>query len=90
MCVTDRNPRLILVYNKNGNTIFIKTLGAILARSGHRSFMHEEYLYVIGGHNPNLLDKILKDIWRLNTKSKTWEACHVTNLLPSTMTSFSC
>ncbi|XP_014246259.2 kelch domain-containing protein 10-like [Cimex lectularius] len=57
------------------------------ARSGHRIVCNDNYLYLFGGYNPNIvttvwgpISMLLRELWRLNLSTGNWELLPVENI----------
>ncbi|GMT25090.1 hypothetical protein PFISCL1PPCAC_16387, partial [Pristionchus fissidentatus] len=59
-------------------------------RSGHRTFVDSDFLYVIGGFTDAPEDRILRELWKFNLASHTWTKCQIPNNFPNTLASFAC
>lgn len=64
-----------------------------IARSGHRIFADEDFIYILGGYNQIFSnDKTYTDAWRFNRLTQQWELCTLAfpeHPLPNTLASFS-
>lgn len=64
-----------------------------IARSGHRIFADQDYIYVLGGYNQvHSNDKTYTDAWRFNRLTQQWQECVLADPatpLPNTLASFS-
>ncbi|GMR48347.1 hypothetical protein PMAYCL1PPCAC_18542, partial [Pristionchus mayeri] len=59
-------------------------------RSGHRTFVDNDFLYVIGGFTDNPDNTILRELWKFNLVSHTWTCCNIPQDFPNTLASFAC
>uniref|UniRef100_A0A915CVC9 Kelch domain-containing protein 10 n=1 Tax=Ditylenchus dipsaci TaxID=166011 RepID=A0A915CVC9_9BILA len=60
-------------------------------RSGHRIFVTEDFMYMIGGYRPGgRPDRTFTDVWRFNLLTEKWQKCPVVKgLIPDCLASFS-
>ncbi|KAL7076379.1 hypothetical protein ACQ4LE_004488 [Meloidogyne hapla] len=62
-----------------------------IERSGQRIYSDHDFIYLIGGYNPNP-PRTISDAWRFNRLTQKWQKCELadpTNQLPDTLASFS-
>uniref|UniRef100_A0A914LHF3 Kelch domain-containing protein 10 n=1 Tax=Meloidogyne incognita TaxID=6306 RepID=A0A914LHF3_MELIC len=62
-----------------------------IERSGQRIYSDHDFIYLIGGYNPNP-PRTLSDAWRFNRLTHKWQKCGLAdpaNPLPDTLASFS-
>ncbi|KAI6183625.1 hypothetical protein M3Y97_00508500 [Aphelenchoides bicaudatus] len=62
-------------------------------RSGHRVFVNDDYLYVVGGFNSGIAvgtgSSTFKDVWKLNLLTNQWSMLKLIGHFDDTMASFS-
>uniref|UniRef100_A0A1I7WMI3 Kelch domain-containing protein 10 n=1 Tax=Heterorhabditis bacteriophora TaxID=37862 RepID=A0A1I7WMI3_HETBA len=59
------------------------------ARSGHRVFIDEDFLYIMGGYDRTEdIARIYRDVWRYNLMTRNWQKMTVSGEFPSALASF--
>ncbi|GMS96090.1 hypothetical protein PENTCL1PPCAC_18265, partial [Pristionchus entomophagus] len=59
-------------------------------RSGHRTFVDNDFFYVIGGFTDTPTDTILRELWKFNLVTHIWTKCSIPETFPTTLASFAC